>query len=97
MNTKDDDRELDRPLWGAAAIAREANLYTQQTDAETGVVETVPDVRKAYYLLESGALARKRVVGTRPKKGNPKAREQKARGTWVSTRRLIRQSLLPVS
>jgi hypothetical protein len=38
---------LDRPIWGAAAIALAANLLKE---------DGKPDLRKAYYLLETGAL-----------------------------------------
>jgi len=75
-----DDEHLDRPIWGAKAIAREANLF--KDSAETG--EREPDERKAFYLLETGAIAAKRVKG-----------RDKERGQWVTTPRLIRNSLLP--
>ncbi len=75
-----EDSNLDRPIWGAQAIAKEANLFDDEGNA---------DVRKTYYLLESGAIAAKRVKG-RDKEGN-----EKKRGQWVSTQRLIRDSLLP--
>jgi hypothetical protein len=78
--TNPEDSNLDKPVWGARAIAKEANLF----DDEGNV-----DERKAYYLLESGAIAAKRVKG-RDKEGN-----EKKRGQWVSTPRLIRDSLLP--
>ena len=38
-----EDLNLDRPVWGAEAIAKEANLFDDEGKA---------DVRKAYYLLE---------------------------------------------
>jgi hypothetical protein len=41
------DNDLDRPLWGAEAIAREANLLDDNGDVDT---------RKAFYLLEKGLL-----------------------------------------
>jgi hypothetical protein len=75
----------DQPIWGAERIAEAANLYKR--DKKTG--EKKPDVRKAFYLLETGAIAAKQVIG-RYKDGQPKAR-----GQWVSTPRLIRNSLLP--
>ena len=71
---------LDKPVWGAEAIAREANLY--RTNKKTGKTEL--HTRKAFHLLEIGAIAAKRVKG-----------EGKDRGQWVSTPRLIRNSLLP--
>jgi hypothetical protein len=78
MSTPTDD--LDKKLWGARAIAEEADLY--RINPKTG--KTEPHVRKAFHLLEIGAIAAKRVKG-----------EGKDRGTWVSTPRLIRNSLLP--
>ena len=39
--------DLDRVLWGAANIAAEANLFTE---------DGRPDERKAFYLLERGHL-----------------------------------------
>jgi hypothetical protein len=76
---------LDDTIWGAEQIAEAANLYKR--DKKTG--EKKPDVRKAFYLLETGAIAAKRVIG-RDKDG-----QAKTRGQWVSTLRLIRNSLLP--
>ena len=38
---------LDRPIWGAAAIAVAANLLKE---------DGKPDLRKTYYLLEAGEL-----------------------------------------
>jgi hypothetical protein len=73
---------LDAPVWGAEAIAREAGLY--RINPKTGKPEV--HVRKAFHLLEIGAIAAKRVRG-----------RGKDRGQWVSTPRLIRNSLLPES
>lgn len=75
-----EDSNLDRPVWGALAIAEVANLFDDEGNA---------DVRKAYYLLETGAIAARRV------RGRDKDGKEKKRGQWVSTPRLIRDSLLP--
>jgi hypothetical protein len=80
-----DDAYLDAPIWGAKAIAIAANLF--KDNAETG--EREPYERKAQYLLETGVIAAKRA------KGHDKDGKEKARGQWVTTLRLIRQSLLP--
>jgi hypothetical protein len=77
--------DLDKPVWGGRAIAIEANLFKKND--ETGELE--PDERKAFYLLETGAIRAKQV------KGRDKEGKEKERGQWVSTRRLILQSLLP--
>jgi hypothetical protein len=79
------DKSLDAPLWGAEAIAIEANLFKKND--KTG--KTEPDRRRAYYLLETGAIKAKRV------KGQDEDGRDKKRGQWVTTLRLIRQSLLP--
>lgn len=42
-----DDPALDRPLWGARQIAIEANILDDDGQ---------PDLRRAFYLLESGHL-----------------------------------------
>lgn len=41
------DENLDRPIWGAENIAREAGLVDDDGNV---------DVRKAFYLLEKGLL-----------------------------------------
>jgi len=45
--TFQDNSDLDRPIWGAEEIGREAGLID-----ENGIVDT----RKAFYLLERGLL-----------------------------------------
>ena len=84
-------RDLDAPIWGAKAIARELNLFTEEKDKKTRKLtcKIVPDERKAFYLLETGAIRAKQV------KGRDKDGKQKEHGQWVTTLRLIRQSLLP--
>jgi hypothetical protein len=42
-----DDEHLDRPLWGAEAIGREANLVDDDGEVH---------IRKTFYLLEKGLL-----------------------------------------
>lgn len=42
-----ENQNLDRPIWGAAAIAREAGLVD-----DDGKI----DLRKTFYLLEKGLL-----------------------------------------
>ncbi len=42
-----DTTDLDKPIWGARAIAAEAGLFDE--DGE-------PDVARAFYLLEAGLL-----------------------------------------
>lgn len=76
----------DEWIWGIESIARAANLY--KTDEETG--ETRPHIRKAAHLLSTGALAGRRVIGRDKETG-----KENSRGQWVSTPRLIRDSLLP--
>lgn len=49
------DTDLDRPLWGAEAIGREAGLID-----DDGKVE----VRRAFYLLEKGLLPATKIGGT---------------------------------
>lgn len=89
MTAKTED--LDAPIWGAKAIARELNLFTAEKNKKTRkpTGKTVPDERKAFYLLETGAIRAKQVRG---RDGDGK---EKQRGQWVTTLRLIRQSLLP--
>jgi hypothetical protein len=82
MTMQDD---LDRPIWGAEAIAREAGLFINKKSKRKGE----PDTRKCYYLLETGVIAARRV------KGRDEDGKIKNRGQWVSTPRLIRNSLLP--
>jgi hypothetical protein len=86
------ERDLDAPIWGAKAIARELNLFTEEkhktTRKPTGKI--VPDERKAFYLLETGAIRAKQV------RGRDDGGKEKQRGQWVTTLRLIRQSLLPI-
>jgi hypothetical protein len=43
----DSSDDLDRPLWGAAAIGLEANVVDEDGDV---------DIRKVFYLLENGLL-----------------------------------------
>jgi hypothetical protein len=76
--SEEKETDLDRPLWGAEAIGREAGLFkkekeTGQTviDPKTGEPEV--DIRRAFYLLESGLLPATKV-------GNQ----------WSSTPRLVR-------
>jgi len=63
--------DLDEILWGATATAAVAGL--RRADGK-------PDDRRAFYMLETGALD-----GT--KVGHPK------KGRWVSTKRRIYKSL----
>jgi hypothetical protein len=77
--------DSDEWIWGIEAIAAEAKLFKR--DEETGEIK--PHVRKAAHLLTTGALAGRRVLG-RDKDGN-----ERKRGQWVSSPRLIRDSLLP--
>jgi hypothetical protein len=77
--------DSDEWIWGIEAIAAAANLFKQ--DEETG--ETKPHIRKAAHLLATGGIAGRRVIG-RDKDG-----KEHSRGQWVSSRRLIRNSLLP--
>jgi hypothetical protein len=77
---------LDTPIWGAANIAAAAGLFKK--DKKTGKKKL--DERKGFYLLESGAIRAKQVKG-RDEDGN-----EKTRGQWVTTLRLIRESLLPI-
>jgi hypothetical protein len=87
-NTNNIDAALGDPdewIWGIEAIAEAANLYHQ--DEKTG--ETKPHVRRAAHMLSTGALAGRCV------KGRDKAGKEHSRGQWVSTPRLIRNSLLP--
>jgi hypothetical protein len=46
FSMSDSSTDLDRPLWGGAAIAIEANLLKDGS----------PDIKRAYYLLELGLL-----------------------------------------
>jgi hypothetical protein len=62
---------LDLPIWGAEAIAQVANLLKRDGS---------PDDRRAFYMLETGAIDGSKV-------GHEK------RGRWVSTRRRIYKSL----
>lgn len=75
----------DEWIWGIEAIAREANLFKQ--DEKTG--ESTPHVRRAAHMLSTGAIAGRCV------KGRDKNGKEHSRGQWVSTRGLIRNSLLP--
>lgn len=75
----------DEWIWGIEAIAAAANLFKR--DEKTG--ETKPHIRKAAHLLSTGAIAARRVIG-RDKDG-----KEHSRGQWVSSRRLIDNSLLP--
>jgi hypothetical protein len=45
--TQTERDDLDRPLWGAEPIGREAGLFDENGDV---------DLRKTYYLLERGYL-----------------------------------------
>lgn len=65
------DTDLDEILWGASAIAAVAGLFKPDGS---------PDERRAFYLLETGALDGSKV-------GHAK------RGRWVSTRRRVYSSL----
>ena len=78
--------DLDAPIWGAKRIAAAAGLFKK--DKKTGKKKL--DERKGFYLLESGAIRAKQVKG-RDEDGN-----EKTRGQWVTTLRLIRESLLPI-
>jgi len=80
-----DIKDPDALIWNAKAIARAANLYKK--NKKTGRKEV--DVRKGFYLLETGAICAKQV------KGHDKDGKENKRGQWVTTLRLIRQSLLP--
>ena len=92
-------KDLDAPIWGAKAIARELNLFTKEKDKKTRKLtgRIVPDERKAFYLLETGAIRSKRVKGlhTDDEKGKHKKGDPKTRGQWVTTLRLIYKSILP--
>ena len=46
------DENLDLPIWGGHAIAREAGLFND---------DGTPDTRKAFYLLEQGHLPASKV------------------------------------
>ena len=65
------DNDLDEILWGAEAISRAAELVKPDGSV---------DLRRGFYLLETGAVDATKV-------GHPK------RGRWVSTLRRIRRSL----
>jgi hypothetical protein len=43
----DNEADLDRPIWGARAIAIEAGLFDEHGE---------PDVVRAFYLLEKGYI-----------------------------------------
>jgi hypothetical protein len=42
-----EDKDIDKPLWGAEAIGREANVVDEDGNV---------DLRKVYYLLENELL-----------------------------------------
>jgi hypothetical protein len=65
------DTTLDAPIWGATKIGEAAGILK-----DDGSV----DLRRTFYLLETGALDASKV-------GHPK------RGRWVSTPRRVRRSL----
>ena len=89
-----EEQDLDRPIWGAQAIGREGGIFKKHK--KTGKLvrdkngEPEVDVRKAFYLLETGAIAARQVKGR-----DKETKKEKERGQWVSTPRLIRNSLIP--
>jgi hypothetical protein len=91
------DEHLDDPIFGAKRIGRAARIF--ERDKKTDEIKLdkdgrpVVDERKAFYLLETGAIAAKRVIGKKENKEGKKS----ARGQWCSSLRLIRASLLPES
>ena len=96
-----DNPDLDAPIFGARNIARAAKLFERDEETDQIVLDKhgqpEVDVRKGFYLLETGAIRAKLVKGrhTDEVKGKHKKGDQKSRGQWVTTLRLIRQSLLP--
>ena len=87
-----DETDLDALIWGAVAIGREACVFKKD---KTGEIvrdkngQPVVDERASFYLLESGAIPARRVIGLN------RDGTKKSRGQWCTTRRHIRNSLLP--
>jgi hypothetical protein len=86
-----DDPDLDLPLWsarqiGAAAGVFEVDEHGKVVKDETGQPKV--DLSKTFHLISIGVIPAKHV------KGFDKNGKQKARGHLISSRRLIRDSLL---